>query len=287
MLTKILCGSAAVLLLAGPVSALTMTPTSDLRQTSASASTVQDLDSESDFPSPDFSSFVSESSAFASDLGIETVFLDAGLNGFGAVASANARQNSQIGALSITGGGTANAEGSEGFDVFLTSDAGRTGGVFFADANSLLDVFFSIDASAAFDLQGFLSAGIELKDAGTLGGETNEAHMLLINVDTNATAFEANISNDSLNVNESGVIGPGNYRFRVGATASVASDEVFNQVTDGGGFPAFGYSTAASFDANLVLTATEEPIPEPVTATLAGLGLGALALRVTRRRHRA
>lgn len=296
MLKQICCGSVAALLITGPASALTMTPTSDFRQTNASAMAGEDSDFQNDFPSPDFSIFVSESSATASEFSVDELVQDAGVFGFGSAASANARQSSQFGPLSISGAGSANADGNRGEILTAVVDGGGIGGLFSASAGSLLDVFFSIDESAAFDLQGFLSAGIELATRGLSdggnGGVNNSANILLINVDTNATAYEASISNDSLSVNESGVLAAGNYRFSVGANASVDDQGViFKQSALGldgfPGFPYFGYSTAASFDASLQLSAIDKPIPEPVTTTLTAIGLGTLALQTTRRRHRA
>lgn len=294
MLKMILHGSVAALLIVGPASALTMTPTSDFRQTQAAAMAGQDSDSQSDFPSPDFSNFVSESFATASEFGAEELVEDAGFIGFGSMSSANARQSSQLGPLSISGAGSANADGNHG-EVIASVTVGTPAGGFSANASSLLDVFFSIDESAAFDLQGFLTAGLQLAAKGLAvgvdgGGVNNAANILLINVDTNDTAYEASISNDSLSVNESGIIAAGNYRFLVGANASVDGSGVILEqtalgLTDYPTYPTLGYATAANFEASLQLSAIEKPIPEPVTTTLAGLGLGALALQVTRRRH--
>jgi hypothetical protein len=296
MFNQICCGGVAALLITCPVSALTMTPTSDFRQTNASAMAGEVSDSQSDFPNPDFSIFVSESSATANEFPVDELVQDAGFIGFGATASANARQNSQFGPLSISGSGSANADGNQGEVPPAVVDGGTLGGRFSANAGSLLDVFFSIDESAAFDLQGFLSAGIQLATLGLSdggnGGVNNSANILLINVDTNATAYEASISNDSLSVNESGVLSAGNYRFSVGANASVDDQGVIIKQSDRGldgypGYPYFGYSTAANFEASLQLSAIDKPIPEPVTTTLTALGLGALALQTTRRRYRA
>jgi len=48
----------------------------------------------------------------------------------------------------------------------------------------------------------------------------------------------------------------------------------------------YGYATSASFEgASLRLRPTDQPIPEPVTTSLVGLGLGALALQTSRRRR--
>ena len=83
------------------------------------------------------------------------------------------------------------------------------------------------------------------------------------------------------------MIGPGTYKFRVRAYAEVFGGLI--QPLNGDAEVTSilqGYATSADFSGvSLTLRATDQPIPEPVTTTLAGLGLGALVLYTTRRRR--
>ncbi len=296
MTKLLLLGTAASALFVGQATALTMNPTSDGRSISAEAQAGFDSDSDSDNPGPGFPSFNSDVSAFASerielepptDLKIVDIFP------FGASASAGAGQNSLVGPLSISGSGYANASGSHG-DQFagalaLEGEIGFDDGHFSAGANSLLEIFFYIDESAWFELNGFLSAGNELAIGAPGNDVENGADIILVNTDTNTSAYKASISDDSLIVDESGVIGPGNYKFSVEAYAGVYGgffDTVLaSEPGDYDVYPRYGYATGASFEkVSLQLSARDQPIPEPVTTTLTAMGLMALTLRTSRRR---
>jgi hypothetical protein len=214
---------AASALVAGQAFGLTMTPTADNRSTDANAFAGFDSDSSSDAPAVAFDSFVSEVSASANDFGGIPLTIGGGTGGFGSFADSNARQSSSLGALSITGSGSANASGSGNDIVFATSEpadglfpSGNGIYDFHADATSTLEILFSIDESAVYDVSGFLT------------------------------------SNDFTNVDESGVIGPGNYRFTAEAYAEAFGNN-FDDLTASGtdfpdGIPIFGPSTAAGFE---------------------------------------
>ena len=305
-----LLGTAVAVLSAGPAFALTMTPTTDNRSTSASASAGIDFDANAEAPGPGFPSFVSEVSANASD-GLQPLFLgDAEDSIFGSSAYANARQSSDVGALSITGSGSANASGSHGYlrnytVVEVIGGGGGGGGPvggFEADAFSGVEIFFNIDEAAVFDLSGFLQAGLVLpylehvvlgdndSEIGSIGG--SRAAISLSNTDTLDTIFETSVDIGSQIVDESGLIGPGNYKFHFGARASVDGLDPFifqpELFGDSDGLPATpigGYASSASFEGvALTLRAADKPIPEPMTTTLACMGLGALVLKTSRRR---
>lgn len=287
----ILLGTAAGLFFAGPVSALTMTPTADNRSTSASAMAGFDSNSDSDAPGAGFPTFDSQVSANASDFPALTASLgDASGEFQSAWASASAGQFSQLGALSISGSGHAEASGSHG-EFFLATanlvgDAITQEADFQAHGRSLLSILFSTDESAIFNISGFLSAGNELA-IGDIGNDIiNRASIILINTDTNTSAYKTKVSNDSQAVNESGVIGPGNYEFSVEAYAEVFGGFINGSVGDAEALPHNGYATGASFKGvTLELAPTDKPIPEPVTTSLIGMSLGALILRTSRRRH--
>ncbi len=285
-----LLGTVVGVLSAGPVFALTMTPTADNRSTAASAMAGIDSDSNSDAPGAGFPSFTSEVSANAMEFGVPLLVGDAENGFYGASAYANARQSSQVGPLSITGSGSASANGSHGdfFPDFVGDALTPVDAHFQSYAGSVLEILFSIDTSAAFDLSGFLTAGTEVA-IGAVGNDVmNRASIILINTDTNVSAYKANVSDDFLNVDASGVIGPGNYRFNVEAYAEVFGGELRPRIIlgDTNDLPINGYATSAGFQGvSLSLRSTDQPIPEPVTTTLAAMGLGALALQTSRRRR--
>lgn len=299
MIKQLLLGGAAVVWAAGSASALTMNIDGDNRGVYAFAQAGGDTDSDSATPAG--SVFDGQASASASADVIATISGGGGGAFFGAVANASADQYSQIDAASlmISGSGHANASGNQGnFNQPILSEAdsgaGGGGGLSFygfsADADSTLDVLFSIDEAAEFDISGFLSAGTEVLvgDAEIASGVFNEASIILINTDTNESAYKTSVSNNSVNLDETGVIGAGNYRFTVRALAEVnglLEEELVSSIDVGLG-NGLGYGTNAGFKGvALQLTAIDQPIPEPVTTTLAAMGLGALVLRTSRRRH--
>jgi len=212
----------------------------------------------------------------------------------GAFSSATGSQISEIGPLSISGKGSASASGNHG-DMFEVATQGDTdssgiyGGSFQAYAQSVLEIVFTIDEAAAFDLSGFLSAGTALAVGDPGNDVINRVSIILINTDTNDEAFQAEISDDSLVVDEMGVIGAGEYRFTVEAYAEVFGGQMHETNTllgDSDSQNPQGYSTGALFkEVLLELSATDQPIPEPVTTSLVGLSLGALVLRTSRRRR--
>lgn len=298
MIRQILLGSATAILVTGSASALTMNVTGDNRALYAEASAGGDFNSESG-PAPASSTYDEQASASAQSI-IFNLLNSGGSGGGaggrnGAVANASAGQFSEIEALSISGNGYADASGNHGDFAATLSDADGAGGggkLFFgefeAESYSTLEVLFSIDEDAAFDLSGFLFAGNEVAVGNEGSDISNRASINLINSDTNESAYNAEISNDSLGLDEQGVIAAGNYRFTVSVEAAVNGrfeNEFVSSISD---IPTnkFGYVTSAGFKGvNLGLTAVDQPIPEPVTTTLAAMGLGALVLRTSRRRH--
>ncbi len=301
MIRQILLGGATAVLFTGSASALTMNVTGDSRSVYAEAAAGFDFDSNSDSAAGNvFDSNVSASAQANIAPLIQNLGAGGGGGGFfGAVANAGASQFSEIGSLSISGSGFAEASGNHGeFNDVLVSDAdsgaGGGGGLNFdsfqASSNSILDVMFSIDEDAAFDLSGFLFAGDQISK-GPIGNDiSNSASIILVNTDTNESAFKTEVSNDSTELNESGVLAAGNYQFMLRADAEVnglgrveclgCSTFTVAPINIG------GYVTSAGYKGvSLDLTAIDQPIPEPVTTTLAAMGLGALVLRTSRRRH--
>jgi len=303
MIRQLLLGSATLVLVTGSASALTMSVNEDNRNIHAEAAAGLDFDSNS--ASPAFAVFdesVSASAAAVNPPLTQNIGSGGGGgNGFyGAVANASANQFSEIGAMSIYGSGFAEASGNHGH-VDLTAsfeaDGGAGGGggrnfdSFEASAQSVIDVVFSIDEAAYFDLSGFLSAGNELAE-GPIGNDiTNVVSVVLYSKDTEVSSVAIKISNDSTALDESGVLEAGQYQFSVRASAGVLGHGEVIPCLGCSGIDAiptngFGYATSAGFrGVTLDLSAIDKPIPEPVTTTLAAMGLGALVLRTSRRRH--
>ncbi len=295
MIRCFLLGSAASLLIAGPVSALTMTPNADARSVQAHAIAGADDDFDADSPNAPLAIFGSSVNAEAMEFGPPPLTAgDAEYELFGASSYASAFQDSSVGPLSISGSGSAEASGDHGGMTQIPypgdSDSFNShGGHFQAYGKSVLEIVFSIDEAAAFDLSGFLGAGTELAVGADSNDVINRASISLFNTATLESAFKAEISDDFLEVDEMGVIVAGEYRFKVEAYAEVfggALIEATQLLGDADDQVPFGYQTSAGFKGVLLeLSATDQPIPEPVTTTLAGLGLGALALQTTRRRR--
>lgn len=287
MTKSIVLGTAASLCFAGVASALTMTPISDNRMTTASAMAGLDSDSDSDAPGAGFPAFVSEVSAQASEFGCEDELVDYVFGG--TFADANARQNSSVGALSIIGSGSANAGGNHGqvqVQTFGDEGPGYGSGSFSASAQSLVRILFSIDEDAAFDLDGFISAGNELA-IGAIGNKViNNVSVNFYNYDTDDDVFTLNVFDDFATIDESGVLAAGRYELEISALAEVFGGAVMARpAIDGDSNDVFGYETRASFDQVVLnLSAIDKPIPEPVTTALVGMSLGALMLGTARRR---
>ena len=298
MIKQILLGGATAVLVTGSASALTMSVTGDNRSVEANAFAGFDGDMQSG-PAPASSTYDEQVNASAS-AGPVPVLTSGGSGGgggfFGAVANASAGQFSEVGALSISGSGHADASGNHG-EIFSTvnlGDADGSGGGgglnfsdFSADSTSVMEILFSIDEAAAFDISGFLYSGNEVAVGGSSSDISNNASLILVDTDSNESAFKTEISNDSTGLNEQGVISAGNYRFTVKVETEV-DGRFEDDLTSAIGNPTngFGYATSAGFKGiALQLSAIDKPIPEPVTTTLAAMGLGALVLRTSRRRH--
>ncbi len=288
MTRQFLLGTAAALLIAVPASALTMTPITDGRTIDAFGAAGQATDSDDDSPGPGFPSFDSTVNAFAIE------FSD-----FGAGAGAIARQTSQLGPLSISGSGSTDAFGGGGEvpQMVTLGDVDEQPpplgfGEFQAGGNSVLEILFHIDEAASFNLEGFLSAGFQkapgFGDANSQSGVESVASVILHNEDTNTPVYKQEVSDGGFNFAEAGVIQAGNYVFTLRAFAGVLGG-LFETLTlgdsDGGSVGSVGSETTASFQGSLVLSPTDRPIPEPVTTSLIGMGLGALALQTSRRRR--
>ena len=299
MIKEFWLGSVVALCAAGQASALTVSLLGDGRFTDVEALAGQDSNSDHDAPDFPFAQFDSDITAEAMDFGdVENFVLAPVIPGYGASAFAEATQNTQVTATTIEVAGSAFAEGQHGDQVpFLTeADSGAGGGgggdffpgSFEASAQSVLDILFSIDEAAEYDIQAFLSAGTDLA-LGNIGNDVeNSASMSLRNEGTNESVFDHEVSDDSVHIDESGVIGPGTYRFTATAFAAVMGGEMIDLTAGDQDTPVMqnGYVTNAEFGGvGLKLIAADKPIPEPVTTTLAAMGLGALALQTSRRRR--
>ncbi len=292
MTRELLLGTAAALLIAVPASALTMTVLDEGRNVRAEASAGGDSDSNDDFA--DFNqTFTSEVSAHAMESDI--LMLQAGdadtTHGYGAWANANARQHSEIGALSISGEGSANASGSHGNIEFVSAlgdaDTHLGPGEFEASATSSIKILFNIDEAAAFSLSGFISAGIEQAVGLGESGSGSIASVFFGSDDDETTIFQREVFEDGLKFDESGVIEAGDYIFSIIADASVFGGFFPGNLigdSDDTQHPDFGYDAGSRFGGTLNLRPIDKPIPEPVTTSLVGMSLGALVLRISRRR---
>ncbi len=299
MIKEFLFGSTVALCVAGQASALTLTLLEDDRLIEAEAFAGEDSDFDSDAPDFPFAQFASEVSASAMEFGdiFEITNGGGGRPDFGATSFGTASQKSQVTATTIEVSGSAFAEGSHGEVPFSTEvdSAGGGGGIFGlgsfeASASSVLDILFSIDEAAEFDVQAFISAGTEIAIGEDGNDVKNFAYMSLHNEDSGESVFKYEVSDDSIDIDESGVIGPGTYRFSAGALAAVFGG-FFDEFDSAGGAviqlpPTNGYQTLSRFGGiGLKLIAADQPIPEPVTTSLIAMGLGALVLRTSRRRR--
>ena len=278
-------GTAVVLSFAAVASALNFTPTQDNRATYAGTIVFDSFtDMQNDSPVVAFSPFSSNITA-SSDYD-------------GYFADAWASQNSQIGSLNIQGSGDVTAQIGFTFDQWLNDsdgivsvDGAGAGGrpllsQVSASSQSLLEILFTVDMDAQYDLSGFISAGIGL-EAGTIEyGSNQSASVVLYDIDHDVTLVNESVSDNEMDVSTSGLLGAGNYRFTVSADASVFSlnGEADSHFTDI--FVGDIYVANAGYEGiNLLITGRDQPIPEPVTTSMIGLGLGALAYQASRRRR--
>ncbi len=284
MTREFLLGTAAALLIAVPASALTMTLLEDDRFISARAEVGQFSDANKIVPDSDFSLFASEVGANASDVPRFT----SNINGiYGATANAGAFQESSFGPLSIFGKGGANANASHGGIELVSAlgDADLPPGAFDAQGQSNLDVLFSIDGQAAFDLEGFIQTGIGQAQGPPTNSVQNVALFEFTNVTTNTSIIDIEINGeDDASIDESGVLEAGTYRVVIEAFTRVRGQGEILALTLGDADTDDGYQAFASWGGNLNLRPIDKPIPEPVTTSLIGMSLGALVLRTSRRR---
>ncbi len=279
MMKHVLIAVGASVCLAGPVSALTFTPTNDDRRTHAGAVAGIDKDIQNDSPGGPLADFSSDLWASASDQPNWDVF-----------ANGHASQSSSIGAASISGSGFVSANGGHGILDGQTAPgiSAITGpvGSFEAAGESILQIVFSIDMDAHFDLRGFIGAGIEEAAGDLEEGSKQIARIQLFDIDNGVSVFEESVSNSGELIDTSGHIGPGSYRFTAEALASVFGG-MDNDADSGDADTSHGgYAANARFEeVQLTLTGRDKPIPEPVTASLAFFGLGALGLYTSRRRR--
>ncbi len=280
MMTKqLLFAVASAVCLSSSASALTFTPTQDNRRTHAGAIAGIDQDIQNDNPAVAFDVFSSDLWASASDVPDWDVF-----------ANGHASQSSSLGPASISGSGFVSADGGHGvLDGQLPSSVSAITigpvGQFQAAGESILEIVFTIDMDAHFDIQGFIGAGTQIAEGDFGNGNSQSAGVNLFDVGNGISIFEQSVSNDEQTVATSGHIGPGTYQFTASALASVFSgmdeeDSGDAEQTHG------GYASRAGFqEVSLTLTGRDKPIPEPVTASLACFGLGALVLQTSRRRR--
>lgn len=275
-------GTVAVLSCATAASALTFTPTQDNRQIYAGTVIFSDTDGDTKTPLSAFSTFDDQ------------VWANSDYDGF--FANAHADQFSELGSMYIQGSGFAEAQIGVSFDNWQTSNAeADTGGSGITmqsndvsgGSQSLLEILFSIDMDAHYDLSGSIGAGIQ-EASGTIDyGSNQSTSVVLFDIDHGIALVDESVMDGDQDISTSGHLGPGNYRFTVDASVEVfgTASEADNSLTQG---PPGGdiYSVNAGFEGiNLTLSSRDKPIPEPVTTTLAGLGLGALAFQTTKRRR--
>jgi hypothetical protein len=270
-------GVVSVLSFATAASALNFTPTQDNRATYAGTIVLGGSFTDGDTETP--------SSAFG--LFDSTIWASSDYDGL--FADAGASQFSQIGSMYIQGSGFVQVEIGLNFDEWQTGDTATSGemtGDSSAIGQSLLEILFSIDMDAQYDLSGFIGAGIT-EAQGRIGyGSNQSTSVVLFDIDNGVAIIDESVSDGEQDVSTSGNLAPGNYRFTVDASAEVFStngDPVGDSDSD-----IFGdiYSVGAGFEGiNFVLSGRDQPIPEPVTTSLIGLGLGALALHTSRRRR--
>ncbi len=292
MTRELLLGTAAALLITIPASALTMTVVKDVRLVQVRAVAGNNEDANDDFA--DALTFTGEVSAHATEFEVHGTLLGDADTGQGAWAEANARQHSEIGALSISGEGSANASGSPGnLNTSISALVGGGGGLRFgnfeAEAFSTIRILFNIDEAAEFNLSGFISAGIEQAEGVADNAVDSFASVFFGTEAEEEVFFEREVFEDGLKFDETGIIGPGNYVFSIRPRADVFGRSFAGAMlgeSDSGGEPQdLGYSASSRFGGNLELRAIDQPIPEPVTTSLIAMGLGALVLRTSRRQR--
>lgn len=286
MTRQILLGAAIAIMTSGPVSALTMTPVSEKRGVFVEARAGQDSESDQAVPFVPFTGEVDDEiwaeahediQPFLRLPGGDKDSLD---EPHGTSAMAHAYQYSSLGPLSIGGEGSVDASGNHG-----NVRTSQGGGGFAAYSSSTLLVEFIIDESAVFDLSGFIEAGNRLAEGPAGNGVENLGHVSLTNTDTNESLIEEQVVGDKFVFDLQGRLDPGTYLFNIFVNASVNGEPFIGDQDGDAENGVYGYAARASFAGDLVLSPREEPIPEPVTTTLAGMGLGALVLRTTHRRR--
>ena len=286
MTRQILFGAAIAIMSTGPVSALTMTPVSEKRGVFVEAEAGQDFQSDQAVPFVPFTGEVDDEIWAEAHEDIQPFLrLPAGDNDnlgelHGASAMAHAYQYSSLGPLSIVGEGSVDASGNHGNVRPFPG-----GGGFAAHSSSTVIVEFMIDESAVFDLSGFIQAGNQLAKGPAGNGVENLGHVSLTNTDTNESLINEEVVDDGLKFDLQGKLDPGTYLFSLFVNASVLGEPFIGDPDGEAEVGVYGYAASASFAGDLVLSPMDQPIPEPVTTTLAGMGLGALLLRTTRRRR--
>jgi hypothetical protein len=277
-------GIATVLSLATAASALTFTPTTDNRRTYVGTDIFDGsfTDMDEQVPAPPFSVFDSD--------------ITAGSDYDGVFADAFAGQFSELGSMYIHGSGSASAQIGVVFDNWVNDDKdaevngvmqGMTSDEVGAGGRSLLEIIFSIDMDAQFDLSGAISAGVTSAQGDIVYGSDQSVSVVLFDIDGGVALVDESVTDGGMSLSTSGQLSPGNYRFTVSANVDVFGGQASEADTNGHGVPQGNiYSASASYKSvSLALSGGDKPIPEPLTTTLAGIGLGALVLQTTRRRR--
>ncbi len=274
-------GSVALLFFTTTASALIFTPTQDNRATEVGSAVFGES------PGFDFDSPLSSFSTFNS-----SIWSNSDYDGY--FANGHASQDSQIGSMYIQGNGIVEAQIGLSFDNWLPGDKDAPTDMtdeMGAFGSSVLEILFSIDMDAQYDLAGFISAGVGLAQGEIDYGSEQSVRVELFDIDQGVALIDETVTDSDRDVATSGQIGPGNYRFTVSAFAGVFAGDQTEADSDGGGggFPVPQgniYTSQAGFEGiNLTLSGRDQPIPEPVTASLACFGLGALVLQTSRRRR--
>jgi hypothetical protein len=277
-------GIAVVMSIATGASGLTFTPTTDHRQTYVTTDIMDGsfTDSDQEFPVPSFSDFSSDISA------------DEEYDGY--FADAFASQFSRLGSMYIEGSGGASAQIGVTFDNWVDDSADSLVNQVPMESNqasafgqSLLEILFSIDMDAQYDLSGFIGAGVDEVEGGIPYASEQSVSVVLYDVVNDVALVDESVTDGDQSLSNAGQIGPGSYRFTINAMADVYTVAGVEEMDSNGITPVPQraiYSTSAGFKGvNLTLSGRDQPIPEPVTTTLAAMGMGALVLRTSRRRR--
>jgi len=172
-----------------------------------------------------------------------------------AISQGVARQDSSLGAASVSASGEASAA--------LTLTAGGNGSAS-ADAASLFEFLFFVDSASSFLLTGSLDTQAIVTGGAAIPLLLND--LLFEDVDNSVVLFQALTNDESFSVN--GLLQPGSYR--LSASARIAADQASSLVA------ARTVSGLSSYE--FVLDVVPVPVPEPAVPALLLLSLAGLGI---------